>query len=275
MSEWITYVKKYAAANGLSYKDALKEAGPSYRKMKGVNPKSKSKPKSNKKSEGKKSSSNIYCGIKNTPKGKQRGTAEECYNADQVRYYGLEKIDPTKFTKKKKKTVSLEELLIQQKYLDFEAKGLVKKVKSLRSYVELGEPAQKISAQKKIDKLLKRRPALLKEMEQIKKEIDTIKGQQKKINKYDDELAQIEKMNKAARKKYKNANELTLLEKMNMEAKEKYDKNVKKYGGCDDNSDCEDCEYKKYYKLGEELGKAIDNPELLMSGILEGVTNSM
>lgn len=44
MSQWITYVKKYAAANGISYKQALMEASDTYKKeMKkaGVNTKPK------------------------------------------------------------------------------------------------------------------------------------------------------------------------------------------------------------------------------------------
>lgn len=32
MSQWITYVKKYAAANGLTYKQALAEASSTYKK---------------------------------------------------------------------------------------------------------------------------------------------------------------------------------------------------------------------------------------------------
>jgi hypothetical protein len=36
--------------------------------------------------------SDIYCGIGNIPAGKRRGTAKECLNASQVRYYGLEQI---------------------------------------------------------------------------------------------------------------------------------------------------------------------------------------
>ena len=35
----------------------------------------------------------MYCGIGNVPKGKVRGTAEHCMGANQVRYYGIEKID--------------------------------------------------------------------------------------------------------------------------------------------------------------------------------------
>ena len=32
MSQWITYVKKYAAANGITYKQALAEASSTYKK---------------------------------------------------------------------------------------------------------------------------------------------------------------------------------------------------------------------------------------------------
>jgi hypothetical protein len=34
-SDWISYVKEYAAKNGMSYKEALQHAGPSYHKMMG------------------------------------------------------------------------------------------------------------------------------------------------------------------------------------------------------------------------------------------------
>jgi hypothetical protein len=34
--KWIMFVKKYAATNGISYKEALKGAKPEYRKLKGT-----------------------------------------------------------------------------------------------------------------------------------------------------------------------------------------------------------------------------------------------
>jgi hypothetical protein len=36
MSEWIDFVKKYAKDKGISYTEALKKAGPEYRKKKGT-----------------------------------------------------------------------------------------------------------------------------------------------------------------------------------------------------------------------------------------------
>lgn len=35
----------------------------------------------------------IYCGIEDTPQNKQRGTAKECLKKNQVRYWGVRKID--------------------------------------------------------------------------------------------------------------------------------------------------------------------------------------
>jgi len=35
-----------------------------------------------------------YCGISKVPKGYRRGTVRECYDAKQLRYYGLIKYDP-------------------------------------------------------------------------------------------------------------------------------------------------------------------------------------
>ena len=31
----------------------------------------------------------IYCGINNIPVGKRRGTAEECFKANQIRWWGI------------------------------------------------------------------------------------------------------------------------------------------------------------------------------------------
>jgi hypothetical protein len=36
----------------------------------------------------------IYCGVKNVPKGKKRGTMKQCASKGEVRYYGLKRIDP-------------------------------------------------------------------------------------------------------------------------------------------------------------------------------------
>ena len=46
----------------------------------------------------------VYCGIDEVPKGKKRGTLEECTAAGQLRYYGIKKIDAKKVAKTKAET---------------------------------------------------------------------------------------------------------------------------------------------------------------------------
>ena len=48
----------------------------------------------------------VYCGIDEVPKGKKRGTLEECTAAGQLRYYGIKKIDAKKVAKTKAETKS-------------------------------------------------------------------------------------------------------------------------------------------------------------------------
>ena len=43
----------------------------------------------------------IYCGINPVPKGSQRGTAKQCYNRNQIRYYGTHIIDKNLLKEKK------------------------------------------------------------------------------------------------------------------------------------------------------------------------------
>ncbi len=50
-----------------------------------------------------------YCGAKTTPKGKHNGSRQECTDANQIRRYGLKKIDPSTITKTVK--VNYEKLL--------------------------------------------------------------------------------------------------------------------------------------------------------------------
>ena len=49
MSEWLNYVKAYAAKNSISYKQALKEASPSYKTRNDVKPEPKQEEKAKRK----------------------------------------------------------------------------------------------------------------------------------------------------------------------------------------------------------------------------------
>ena len=48
MSEWLNYVKAYAAKHGISYKQALRDASPSYKTRNEVKPEIPEKPKQEK-----------------------------------------------------------------------------------------------------------------------------------------------------------------------------------------------------------------------------------
>lgn len=60
--------------------------------------------------------SNVYCGVAKIPKGQKRGSAKECLDKNQVRYYGIEKIDMTQFKKSEsgKKIKKLKEIVRKQ-----------------------------------------------------------------------------------------------------------------------------------------------------------------
>lgn len=45
----------------------------------------------------------IFCGANKIPKNKRRGTAKECYRANQVRFYGIEAVPASVLAKDKRK----------------------------------------------------------------------------------------------------------------------------------------------------------------------------
>jgi len=49
MSEWLNYVKEYSLKNNISYKQALKEASPSYKTRNDVEPEPKQEEKAKRK----------------------------------------------------------------------------------------------------------------------------------------------------------------------------------------------------------------------------------
>ena len=167
MSKWSDYVKKYAAKHKISYKEAMTKASPSYRKMNEEEKKKRVKKDKKKNKEIDELDKKPYCGIKNVPKTMRRGTAEECYNANQVKYYGIKEVDISKMAKKGKKQLTFEEVALQRLNLLSEAKGLVNKVKNLKLIMEVGKPAEQEFARKKLEKIVKRRDILVKEIKDI------------------------------------------------------------------------------------------------------------
>ncbi|MEM3063143.1 MAG: hypothetical protein QW303_06350 [Nitrososphaerota archaeon] len=124
----------------------------------------------------------MYCGIRKIPKGRERGTPEYCLKANQVRYYGLVKIDKKLLEKVKGKQLDLQKELMKFKKLEYEAKYLIRIAKNLKFILEdeRMSKAQKKSAQKKMDKLLIKRDKLLEKYKKQKKIIDELTKESKK-----------------------------------------------------------------------------------------------
>lgn len=119
-----------------------------------------------------------YCGSLRIPKGKQRGTPEECLLKKQIRYYGIEKIDPKilENRKKRKPKTEIEELLLLNR-LTTEAKVLLSKIKNAKVVLELVDntPSEKKRIQKQLDSFLKKRDKLVKELKEQRKIVDSLK----------------------------------------------------------------------------------------------------
>ncbi len=107
-----------------------------------------------------------YCGIGEVPSKKYRGTSEECVNNNQIRYYGLKKIDPEILKNNKKKLdkmdVKLAKLNIKMKaeYQEWKYENNEKKKK------KLGEKLSKM-ADEFVD-LRKERNILDKKLKKLK-----------------------------------------------------------------------------------------------------------
>lgn len=114
-----------------------------------------------------------YCGIKKVPKS-QRASAEYCISKNQVRYYGLKKIDKDKLEKKKAKSNFLKEQMKYRKLLD-DAKLLVKDVKNIDLQLELAErESKKKTLRKQKEKLLEKRDRLVKSIKAQKEKVDAL-----------------------------------------------------------------------------------------------------
>lgn len=122
----------------------------------------------------------MYCGINKVPKGKKRGTAKECAKANQIRYYGIEQIDPD-LLKKKKKKLDFEEEKLKLLTLNQKGKKIVNEYKKQKIILDNpnGKAAAIKAANKKIESLLKQRDTLLKKMKAQKKIVNQLSEENK------------------------------------------------------------------------------------------------
>lgn len=123
---------------------------------------------------------NMYCGIGPVPKGKIRGTPEYCIQTNQVRYYGLKKIDKNLLKTSKGSTTDLTKEKLKLRKIQDEAKILINEVKKLRIILDndKAKASQQKAAQKKMDELLVKRDSLTKKLKLQKKIIDSLEEDQ-------------------------------------------------------------------------------------------------
>lgn len=126
----------------------------------------------------------IYCGTKNLRGSQIRGSAEYCADHNQIRYYGIEAIDPQIINSSSRSVNRTKEKLVNAQLkmgaIRTESQALIKEVKTLRFLLEKDtvSDAKKRSLQKKIDNLLRKRDQLVAHLQ---KQTAIIENLQKSI----------------------------------------------------------------------------------------------
>jgi hypothetical protein len=122
--------------------------------------------------------SNIYCGIKPVPKGKELGTAEQCIKANQTRYWGVKPLDAQLLNEKNSKKPNLiQEQLKLRKYYD-DAKVLMKEYKNLKIIAdsEKVSNSERKKAETRMNKLLQKKEVLKKNIEKQSKYVKQLES---------------------------------------------------------------------------------------------------
>lgn len=117
-----------------------------------------------------------YCGIGKIPKDQVRGTPEYCVQNNQIRYYGLHKIDKDLLKTAKGQVTNLNKEKLKLKRLEDDARILIKTVKNLKIILEDRDstPSQIKKAQKKMDEIAVKKDKLIKKLATQKKVIDEV-----------------------------------------------------------------------------------------------------
>lgn len=108
----------------------------------------------------------FYCGVKRDPRNRRIGTMKECTETGDIRYYGLNKIDP----------ILLKRVNLEKKYrTDLTKKwkkivGLNAKIKKLKNdIIYLKDKKKKEKAKKELIKIIDERKELVEEYILLKK----------------------------------------------------------------------------------------------------------
>lgn len=127
----------------------------------------------------------IHCGIKPVPKNHKLGTMQQCLEKNQVKYWGIKKVDPrmleaSKTIKKTKKVKSLDDIRIMQ--VSF--RGKIK-----RKTIDLGK-----------EKDTKKKEEITKEIRELRKQLDLVNAQAIKMEE-ERKIAQEKKTSRKTSKK--------------------------------------------------------------------------
>lgn len=122
--------------------------------------------------------SKVYCGVKDLKKGERLGTMAECAKKDQIRYYGLKKIDSItlkKLTATKKKPTQTKKRTLLMKMVKLDVK-----IKKLEHEVKKKIPTADLSKLKKdLAKYNKNRNEIVKQLKKLGVKRSSKKGSKK------------------------------------------------------------------------------------------------
>lgn len=118
--------------------------------------------------------SNIFCGIGEIPYGKKRGSMIQCAKSGQIRYYGIEKVDPKiiEFTLEKKlKSSNVDRIQKMIEKTTMKIVGLIGRLKRFKRMLNGSKTSEdKKKWKKEIKTTEDERSKLVKQLEKYKME---------------------------------------------------------------------------------------------------------
>ncbi|ACF16996.1 V12 [Sputnik virophage] len=149
--------------------------------------------------------SNMYCGIGKVPKGKERGTPEHCFQSNQIRYYGIKKIDKSLLEKPKKKRLSLIKEQTKLNNLLEKGKRMVKEANKLKSIINDPESSKTEirNAKKKLEKIVAKKNKFVLELKQQRQVVDELLEEEREKEKAERKAEKAKKNKKKSSTKTK------------------------------------------------------------------------
>lgn len=126
-----------------------------------------------------------YCGAKAVPKGKIRGSPEYCAKTNQIRYYGLVKIDEKLLTDTKGKGPDITKKRLALRKAEDEAKILIQDIGKVRLIIDKKRKAKKKhkNDDKKLDSLLIKKDKIIRKLKSAKEALKKANKNEKEKNK--------------------------------------------------------------------------------------------